>query len=163
MRKVSMLDRWRMQACFLVPIIAVVSVAAVAQVRPFQTSSAASGGLITVFGADQSPQTAADAVQLQRLDGSLRGIARAAAGQALTVAALRNLNPAIHVRLAAPSITPEVLVDVVAGADPASTQQALESLGMREVARAKTLIGGWLPATALAQAAQLPGLNQVRA
>jgi hypothetical protein len=162
MRNVSMLDRWRMQARFLVPIMAVVSVAAVAQVRPLQTSTAGSG-LITVFGADQSPQTVADAAQLQRLDGSLRGIVRASAGQALTVAALRNLNSAIHVRLAAPSITPEVLVDVVAGADPASTQQALESLGMREVARAKNLIGGWLPATALAQAAQLPGLTQVRA
>jgi Subtilase family len=158
-----MLDRWRMKARFLVPIIALASVAAVAQVRPFQSSSAGSGGLITVFGADQSAQTSAGAAQLQRLDGSLRGIARAGAGQALTVAGLRNLNLAIHVRLAAPSTTPDVLVDVVAGADPASTQQALESLGMRDVARAKNLIGGWFPATALAQAAQLPGLNQVRA
>src|ERR1700689_1174805 len=112
-----MLDRWRRKARFLVLILTLASVAAGAQVRPLQTSAASSGGLITVFGAEQSPQTVADAAQLQRLDGSLRGIARAGASQALTLAALRNLNPAIHVRLAAPSITPEVLVDVVAGAD----------------------------------------------
>jgi Subtilase family len=147
----------------LIGIIAVVSVAAVAQVPPLQTSATGSAGLITVFGADQSAPTGAGAAQLQRLDGSLRGIARAGASQVLSVAALRNLNAAIHVRVAAPSITPEVLVDVVAATDPATTQQALQSLGMRDVARAKNLIGGWLPAAALAQAAQLPGVNQVRA
>ena len=80
-----------------------------------------------------------------RLDGSLRAVARTAAAGSTSAAALRDLNPAIRVRLAAPSTTPDVLVDVVAGADPAATQQQLEMLGMRNVARASNLVGGWLP------------------
>jgi subtilisin family serine protease len=143
-----------------------VTLASLAQVRHAPTQPLRTGAWITVFGADQLPSGVqeAGATQLRRLDGSLRGIVRAgASGQPLTVDSLRALNPVLHLRLAAPSVTPEVLVDVVAGADPASTQQALESLGMRSSARAANLIGGWLPITALAQVAQLTGLTQLRA
>ncbi len=136
-----------------------VSVVAAAQVRHFHRPAGPRSGLITIFGANP-----AGATQLGRLDGSLRGIVGAMTqANALTAQTLRNLNPAVRVRVAPPSITPEVLVDVVAGADPATTQLLLESIGMRSVARAANLIGGWLPVTALAQAAQLPGLIQVRA
>src|SRR5580692_7014020 len=126
--------RRRLAAGFLVSMVPVLSFA---QARP----------LVIVGG---SPPT----VQLQRLDGSLRGIARAsAAGAALTAESLRILNPAAHLRVAAPSLTPEVLVDVVAASDPAALEQSLQSLGMRQTARASNLIGGWLPVTALAQVA----------
>ena len=141
----------------------VVSAAALAQVTPAPTRSVAVGAPLVVFGATAPATSATDSAQLRRLDGSLRGLARAVAPGSPTAASLHNLNPAIHLRLAAPSTTPEVLVDVVAGADPAATQQALESLGMRNVARASNLIGGWLPVTALAQLGQVSGLNQVRA
>jgi Subtilase family len=141
----------------------VVAAAAVAQVTPVPTRSVAVSAPLVVFGATAPGTTATDSVPLRRLDGSLRGLAHAAATGSPTVASLHALNPAIHLRLAAPSTTPEVLVDVVAGADPATTQQALESLGMRHVARASNLIGGWLPVTALAQLGQISGLNQVRA
>ena len=153
----------RLAAGFLASIV---TLAARAQVRHAPTPPLRGGPWITVFGADQPPAgtLAAGAAQWRRLDGPLRGIAAAAAsGQPLSAQSLRALNPALHLRLAAPSVTPEVLVDVVAGADPASTQQALASLGMRSSARAANLIGGWLPITALAQTAQLAGLKQVRA
>jgi Subtilase family len=143
-------------------LFAAIAVASMAQVTPGPTRSALTGAPLVVFGANPSAAAATDARQLLRLDGSLRGVARAAPGR-LTVSALRNLNPALHVRLAAPATTPDVLVDVVAGTDPAAAQEALESLGMRNVARASNLIGGWLPVTALAQVGQLSGLNQVRA
>jgi hypothetical protein len=155
-----MLDWRRRLAAGL--LIAVVSAVAVAQVTPAPRRALASGAPLVVFGASASG-TATDAASLRRLDGSLRSLARAVAAGDPTGAALRNLNPALHLRLAAPSTTPDVLVDVVAGADPAATQQALESLGMRNVARASNLIGGWLPVSALAQLGQLAGLNQVRA
>jgi hypothetical protein len=136
--------RHRMAAGFLVSLV---SAPSLAQVRP----------LVIFGGSPPSPQ-------LQRLDGSLRGIARASsAAAALTTDSLRILNPAAHLRLAAPSITPEVLVDVVAAADPAALEQSLQSLGMRQTARALNLIGGWLPVTALAQVAQLSAVIQVRA
>ena len=144
-------------------LASVVSAAAVAQVTLAPTRSVAVGAPLVVFGATAPGTSATDSAQLRRLDGSLRGLAHAAAMGSPTTASLHNLNPAIHVRLAAPSTTPEVLVDVVAGVDPAGTQQALESLGMRNVARASNLIGGWLPVTALAQLGQVSGLNQVRA
>jgi hypothetical protein len=139
-------------------LLAVLPVLSVAQVRHAQTPAARNAGVLTVFGADH-PGSA----PLRRLDGSLRGIAAAAPGEGLNATALRNLNPALRVRIAAPSLTPEVLVDVVAGSDPAALQQALASLGMREMARVSNLLGGWLPVTALAQAAQLPGVTQIRA
>ncbi|HEY1898782.1 MAG TPA: S8 family serine peptidase [Steroidobacteraceae bacterium] len=138
--------------------------AAAAQVNQLRAPAASPGVPLMVFGAEPAPTAAQDAVQLRRLDGALRGIARASAARgAITVAAVRNLNPAVRVRLAAPSVTPDVLVDVVAGVDPATTQRLLEGLGLRNAARASNLIGGWLPVTALAQAAQLLGINQVRA
>jgi Subtilase family len=144
-------------------VVSWLSVAAVAQVAPVASPAAATHAPLMVFGAD-SPAAAADALPLRRLDGALRGIVHAGAIQrTLNVASLRALNPAIRVRLAPPSVTPDVLVDVVAGSDPAATQQALEALGMRNVARFSNLIGGWLPVSALAQTAQLSGLNQVRA
>jgi subtilisin family serine protease len=153
----------RMAAGFLASVVSVLSLA---QVRHASPQPQRTGAWLTVFGADQLPSGApeAGAVPWRRLDGSLRGIARAAvAGRPLTTDVLHALNPAIHLRLAAPSLTPEVLVDVVTDADPASTEQALQSLGMRSTARAANLIGGWLPVTALAQVAQLTGLNQIRA
>ncbi len=106
-------------------------------------------GVLSVFGADT------DATSLRRLDGSLRALS--AAGPS------HNLNPALHLRLAAPFVSPEVLVDVTAGSDAQTLQQALAGLGMRDMARALNVVGGWLPVTALAQAAQLPGLSQIRA
>jgi hypothetical protein len=148
-------------------LASVVSVLSLAQVRHAPAQPPRNGPWLTVFGADQpaSGTPATGAAQWRRLDGSLRSIARAAAaaGRPLSADSLQALNPAIHLRLAAPSVTPEVLVDVVAAADPATTQQALESLGMRSTARAANLIGGWLPISALAQVAQLTGLKQVRA
>jgi Subtilase family len=125
--------RCRMAAGFLVSMVSTLSVA---QVRP-----------LVIFGG--SPPSA----QLRRLDGSLRDLARSR----------RILNPAMRLRIAAPSVTPEVLVDVVAASDPAALEQSLESLGMRHTARASNLIGGWLPVSALAQVAQLPAVNQARA
>lgn len=125
--------------------------------------SMAAGAPLVVYGAATASPAQPESAALRRLDGSLRGVARAAASGAATTGSLHDLNPAIHVRLAAPSTTPEVLVDVVAGGDPAALQQALQDLGLREVARASNLIGGWLPVTSLAQLAGLPGLNQVRA
>ena len=98
---------------------------------------------LTVFGAEPRAGAAA-AEPLLRLDGALRGVARAAATPQ-TLGLLHALNPALHLRLAAPSVTPEVLVDVVAAADPAATQRLLEGLGMRNLARVSNLIGGWLP------------------
>jgi hypothetical protein len=119
---------------------------------------------ITIFGAEQNATATAADPALRRLDGALRGIARAAAGQSAPRAdSLRYLNPAVHLRVAAPRVTPEVLVDVSTTADPAVTQRLLQSLGMRDSARSLNLIGGWLPVTALMQVARLPGLNQVRA
>jgi len=152
---------WRRRLATGLLVAAVVGVS-VAQVTPAPSLPAGAGAPLVVFGANPAAATATDASVLHRLDGSLRRVARAATDSP-TVASLRNLNPALHVRLAAPATTPDVLVDVVAGADPAATQQALESLGMRHVARASNLIGGWLPVTALAQVGQLSGLNQVRA
>ncbi|HTC44791.1 MAG TPA: S8 family serine peptidase [Steroidobacteraceae bacterium] len=137
---------WRRQlaAGFLVSLVPALSFA---QVRP-----------LLIFGA--SPPSA----PLQRLDGSLRGIARASsAGATPGAESLHVLNPAAHLRLAAPSITPEVLVDVVAAADPAALEQSLQSLGMRQTARSLNLIGGWLPVTALTQVAQLSTVIQARA
>ncbi len=87
----------------------------------------------------------------------------AATRGALNTDSLRSLNPAMHLRVAAPSVLPEVLVDVSTAVDPAATEQRLASLGMRETARSSNLIGGWLPVSALAQVAQLPGINQIRA
>ena len=140
-------------------LVAALSAASVAQVRHAQPPVTRNADVLTVFGAEQS-----GAAPLRRLDGSLRGMLSAALpGNVPTAAALRNLNPAVHVRVAAPSVTPEVLVDVVAGSDPAAMGQALASMGMREVARASNLLGGWLPVTALTQAAQLPGVSQIRA
>jgi Subtilase family len=156
-----MLD-WRRRLAAGLPI-ALVAAVAVAQVTPAPRRAVAAGAPLVVFGASSSATAAVGAAPLRRLDGSLRNLARAVAAGAPTVASLRNLNPAIHLRLAAPATTPDVLVDVVAGADPVATQQALESLGMRQVARASNLIGGWLPVTALAQLGQLAGLNQARA
>ena len=148
-------------------LTSVVTLASLAQVRHAPTQPVRTGATISVFGAEQLPARASDGdgAQLQRLDGSLRAIARTggAAGRAMGVDGLRAFNPALHLRLAAPSLTPEVLVDVVTGADPVATQQALESLGMRNTARAANLVGGWLPISALAQVAQLGGLSQVRA
>ena len=140
-------------------LAAAVSVLAVAQVRHAQTEVTRNPAALTVFGAEQS-----GAAPLRRLDGALRGIAGAGLpGSVPSAALLRTLNPALHVRVAAPSLTPEVLVDVIAGSDPAALQRALASLGMRNMARASNLLGGWLPVTALAQAAQLTNLNQIRA
>ena len=152
--------RRRLAAAVLVWFVAGV---AVAQVSSAPDRSNATGTPLVVFGANPEVTAGSDAALLQRLDGSLRGVARVVAAGGPSVASLRNLNPALHLRLAAPSTTPEVLVDVVAGADPAATQQQLESLGIRNVARASNLIGGWLPVTALAQLGQLGTLNQVRA
>jgi hypothetical protein len=148
-------------------VASVLSGWSLAQVRHAPPAPPRTGTGLAVFGAEPpaSGAPAAGAAPLRHLDGSLRGIVRAAAaaGRPLSTDALHALNPAIHLRLAAPSVTPEVLVDVVAGADPASLQQTLESLGMRNAARAANLIGGWLPISALGPAAQLDGLNQVRA
>jgi hypothetical protein len=152
--------RRRLAAGFLVSVVAGASLA---QVTPAPSRSAATGGPLVVFGGIPAGTAGTDAAQPRRLDGSLRSVARAAATGRPTVTALRNLNPALHLRLAAPATTPDVLIDVVAAADPAETQQALESLGMREVARASNLIGGWLPVTALGQLGQLSGVNQARA
>ena len=154
-----MLDWGRRAAAGLLACVASVSVAQVRQAPNLTTRSA----LIRVFGVDQTPGSAADAA-LRRLDGSLRDLVRAAGtGGVLSAESLRNLNPAVHLRVATPLVIPEVLVDVSTTADPAATQLRLESLGMRNTARSSNLIGGWLPVTALAQVAQLPGLNQVRA
>ncbi len=154
-----MLDWGRRAAAGLLVFMASVSVAQVRQAP----SVPAPGGLIRIFGADPAPGGAADPA-LRRLDGSLRDLARAVgAGGAPNGASLRNLNPALHLRVATPLVIPEVLVDVSTTADPVATQQQLEGLGMRHAARSLNLIGGWLPVTALAQVARLPGLNQVRA
>lgn len=119
---------------------------------------------LTIFGAEQNATATAADPALRRLDGALRGMARAsAAPSAPRLDSLRYLNPAVHLRVAAPRVTPEVLVDVSTTADPVLTQQRLQSLGMRDSARSLNLIGGWLPVTALMQAAQLPGLTQIRA
>jgi hypothetical protein len=142
-----MLDWGRRTAAGLLVCIASVSVAQVRQAP----SVPAQGGLIRIFGADPTPGAASPA--LRRLDGSLRELMRAAGAG----------NPALHLRVATPLVTPEVLVDVSTTADPVVTQQQLESLGMRNTARSSNLIGGWLPVAALAQVAQLPGVNQVRA
>ena len=131
-----------------------VSVPALAQVRHAPTQAVRNPAVLTVFGAERSGPSRA-AAPLRRLDGSLRAIS--AVGLAGT------LNPALRWRIAAPAVSPEVLVDVVAAADSQALQQALAGLGMRDMARVSNLIGGWLPVTALAQAAQLPGLMQLRA
>ncbi|HEV2701578.1 MAG TPA: S8 family serine peptidase [Steroidobacteraceae bacterium] len=137
---------------------------AAAGVLCFILSVPANAGPLTVFGAEQNATATAASPALRRLDGALRGIARATAGQAAPSAdSLRYVNPAVHLRVAAPLVTPEVLVDVSTTADPVATQRLLESLGMRNSARSSNLIGGWLPVSALLQVAQLPGLNQVRA
>jgi hypothetical protein len=121
--------RRRMAAAILA---AAVSVGAVAQVRHAQTELTRDPGVLSVFGAEQP-----GAAPLRRLDGALRGIPGAGPpGSVPTAAFLRNLNPALHVRVAAPSLTPEVLVDVIVGSDPAGLQRTLESLGMRNVAHA---------------------------
>ncbi|HTY94508.1 MAG TPA: hypothetical protein VMC02_11505, partial [Steroidobacteraceae bacterium] len=152
--------RWMAAAC----LSGVVSLAA-AQIRHAPPRSATPGGRITIFAAEPGGRTTApDAVPLRRLDASLRGMVRAgAAGGTVSLEALRNLNPAVHVRLAAPSLTPEVLVDAVAASDPAAIARALQDLGLRDTARASNLIGGWLPVTSLGRAAGLTGLAQVRA
>ncbi len=146
---------WRgMAAGFLVTALPVLAAAQVRLAPP-----------LTVFGAQAAGRGAPDAgaVSSRRLDGSLRAVAAAAAANGLDAPLLRNLNPALHLRIAAPSTVPEVLVDVLAGSDPVGLQRSLGSLGMREVARASNLIGGWLPVTALQQAAQLADLRQIRA
>jgi hypothetical protein len=145
-------------------VLTMAAVLSVAQVRHAQSPNQGAAPL-TVFGVDQGLSAADPAAsQLLRLDGSLRGLARAAAAARLpTSAALHDLNPAVHLRIAEPLTTPEVLVDVTARGDPAALQRALESVGMRTTARASNLIGGWVPISALAQVAQLPGLSQVRA
>ena len=154
-----MLDWGRRAAAGMLACAASVSVA---QVR-HAPSAAAPAGVIRIFGIDQTPGSPSDA-SLSSLDGSLRDLVRTggASGRP-TAQALRNLNPALHLRLGVPSAVPEVLVDVSSRADPAAFQQRLESLGMRTTARSSNLIGGWLPVSALARVARLPGLNQVRA
>ncbi len=135
-------------------VMCAVSVSSVAQVRHAPMPPRRNTGVLTVFGAQQSGPRGA-AAPLRRLDGSLR---------ALSAAGLAGpLNPALRVRIAAPAVTPEVLVDVVAASDAQALQRALAGLGMRDMARVSNLLGGWLPVTALAQAAQLPGLMQLRA
>src|SRR5665213_2288737 len=153
----------RMASGFLMSAVSALSVS---QMRRVPQAATRTAGAISVFGALQSGtgMDVADAVPLRRLDGSLRGIVAAGlAGTPPTAASLRTLNPALHVRVAVPTTQAEVLVDVTAQSDPLALQRALESLGMRETARASNLIGGWLPVTSLAQAAQLAGLNQMRA
>jgi hypothetical protein len=147
-------------------LMAAVSALSLGQVRHVPQSATQTAAAISVFGALQSGSgtDVTEPAPLRRLDGSLRGIITAGlAGNPTSAVALRNLNPALHVRVAAPSTAAEVLVDVTAQSDPAALQRALESLGMRETARASNLIGGWLPVSSLAQAAQLAGLNQMRA
>ncbi len=151
-----MRDWWRRAAAGLLTCMAGTSVAQVHHAP----SVSAPGAVIRIFGADRITNGATPA--LRRLDGSLRELVRAADTGTLA-ASLRNLNPAIHLRIAAPLVVPEVLVDVSTTADPVATQQRLEDLGMRNTARSSNLVGGWLPVAALAQVAQLPGLNQVRA
>jgi hypothetical protein len=147
-------------------VMTALTAASVAQVRHVSPSATRTPGTISVFGALQSGTGTdlSDLSPLRRLDGSLRGlVAAASAGTSTSAASLRNLNPALHVRVAVPSTLAEVLVDVTAQSDPVALQRALESLGMRDTARASNLIGGWLPVASLAQAAQLAGLNQIRA
>jgi len=154
---------WRpLMAAGILVSIGSVAVAQVSHVRSQAAATAAAP--LVIFGGATPSAAKADALLLGRLDGHLRGVAHAvAANRSLTAATLHNFNPAVHFRVAAPSLTPEVLVDAVAGADPAATQQLLEGLGMRNVARVSNLIGGWLPVTALAQVAQLAEVTQVRA
>jgi hypothetical protein len=137
-------------------MISAVSVLSVAQVRHAPTQATRDAAVLTIFGADAGPGPLdAGAAPLRRLDGALRAISAAGASA--------NRNPALHLRIAAPAVTPEVLVDAVAGADAQALQRGLAGLGMRDMARVSNLVGGWLPVTALAQAAQLPGLSQMRA
>ncbi len=146
-------------------LMTAVSALSVAQVRHVPQSATQAAAVISVFGVLQSGAgtDVADASSVRRLDGALRGIVAAGAAANTTAGSLRNLNPALHVRVAAPLTIPEVLVDVTAQSDPLALQRALQSLGMRESARASNLIGGWLPVSSLTQAAQLTGLNQMRA
>jgi hypothetical protein len=142
-------------------VMIALSALSVAQVRHVTPAATRSTDAISVFGALQSD--VADTPALRRLDGSLRGIVAAVNAGNSGAAWLHNLNPTLHVRVAVPATLPEVLIDVAAQSDPAALQRALESLGMRETARASNLVGGWLPVSSLAQAAQLPGVNQIRA
>ncbi len=138
-------------------LMSAMSALAGAQVRHAQQVAPRNALGITVFGVEQSGSLAGqvEAPQLRRLEGSLRDL--------LAPGYLRSLNPAVHLRVAPPALSPEVLVDVVAASDPESLQRALENLGLREASRASNLIGGWLPVSALTQGAQLPGVTQIRA
>ncbi len=100
---------------------------------------------------------------LHRLGGSLRELAARAAAQHPQLARLRAVNPAVHLRLAAPLTTPEILIDALADGDAALLTRRLEALGLREAAVHGNSVGGWLPVSALAEAGRLPGLRLARA
>lgn len=123
---------------------------------------AAAAGL-RVYGAGRAP--AAGWLSAARLDAALAEIAQRYEGisAAHPLADLRAINPAARFRLSAPLATPEVLIDAVTAGDPQALKNALQDLGLRDVAVFSNDVGGWLPLDQIARAASLTQLRFARA
>jgi hypothetical protein len=109
--------------------------------------------------------SAASAAAGNKLDGPLRQIRELYPSPVATpsVRALRRLNPTVKFRLLASESMPRILVDAVADRDVQVLQEALERLGFEATGRFANDVGGWLPVSALAEAAVIGELRLMRA
>jgi hypothetical protein len=100
-----------------------------------------------------------------KLDAALADIARHA-GSARpdhAVADLRSMNPAAKFMQRGPGAPAMVAIDAVTRGDPQLMKSALESLGLEHPAVFRNDVGGWLPVSAIEQAAARAEVTSLRA
>ena len=136
--------------------------------RPAGTAAADAGttSRLTVFGTPHPSSSSSVSVTPGKLDGTLTVVAQSypsIAGSDHPIRSLHTLNPAARFRLASPTTTPEVLVDVIAKGDPQALKAALANLGMRNIAVFSNDVGGWLPVSQVAKASALAEMHFARA
>jgi hypothetical protein len=103
--------------------------------------------------------------QARKMDSVLADLSRhlSAVRPASQLADLHALSPAAKFVQQAPKATPLVAIDAVTRGDPQSLKAALEGLGLERASVYANDVGGWLPVTAIAAAADRGELVSIRA
>ena len=126
-------------------------------------AAAAALGRLSVYGGRSAAQLRSGVGA--KLDAALAALARQSSQvrAPATLTQLRALNPAAHYAIEPTSGSAYVAVDAITRGDPAQLRAALVRLGMRHPAVYLNDVGGWLPVSAITQAATLTELHAMRA
>jgi len=123
----------------------------------------AGAGRLKVFGSRSVEQQHSPTGA--KFDGALADLARHAAliRSDHALLDLRSLSPAARFMQTAPGAPPLVLIDAVTRGDPRALKEALVGLGLQHAAVYSNDVSGWLPVSALEDAAGRAEVHSIRA